>query len=287
MACINPNEKYKDEQYKKNCNHESILSLLVKLYFKNKDKKSASSHEPRDTIAEFEFLKPSSTSQSDVSDEFSFRRTRIGDENDFIHNLLEQAYKLSEKCRLNIEKTVESLKEPSPQIFGSLSELEAAALSDSQSLNTDTTEMSFLNRSASEGASSSENKLDDELLKSKKSKAKARQQKLLAQMSSNQKAFLSNPVNKIDIDAYIETSTVTTKKPADNTDGAAVSTLNAIDTGKEASSVKQVEEKEQVEEEEIYDCCICRLSTKATPDRPIGVVTLLQVTYSFFKDIYT
>lgn len=33
-------------------------------------------------------------------------------------------------------------------------------------------------------------------------KAKARQQRLLAQMSSSQKAFLSNPVNKNDIDAY-------------------------------------------------------------------------------------
>jgi hypothetical protein len=30
--------------------------------------------------------------------------------------------------------------------------------------------------------------------------------------------------------------------------------------------------------EEIYDCCICRLSSKATPERPIGVVTLLQST---------
>lgn len=36
----------------------------------------------------------------------------------------------------------------------------------------------------------------------KKLKAKARQQKLLAQMSSSQKAFLSNPVNKTDIEAY-------------------------------------------------------------------------------------
>lgn len=36
----------------------------------------------------------------------------------------------------------------------------------------------------------------------KKLKAKARQQKLLAQMSSSQKAFLSNPSNKNDIEAY-------------------------------------------------------------------------------------
>ena len=38
---------------------------------------------------------------------------------------------------------------------------------------------------------------------------------------------------------------------------------------------------EEEEKEEIYDCCICRLSTKATPDRPIGVVTLLQVIHHF------
>lgn len=33
-------------------------------------------------------------------------------------------------------------------------------------------------------------------------KAKARQQKLLAQMSTNQKAFLSNPNNKKDVEAF-------------------------------------------------------------------------------------
>ena len=33
-------------------------------------------------------------------------------------------------------------------------------------------------------------------------KAKARQQKLLAQMSSSQRAFLLNPSNKEDVDAF-------------------------------------------------------------------------------------
>ena len=36
--------------------------------------------------------------------------------------------------------------------------------------------------------------------------------------------------------------------------------------------------QEATEPEEVYDCCICRLSSPSTPERPIGVVTLLQPT---------
>lgn len=33
---------------------------------------------------------------------------------------------------------------------------------------------------------------------------------------------------------------------------------------------------------EVYDCCICQVSSVATPDRPIGVVALLQSTSGNF-----
>ena len=144
---------------------------------------------------------------------------------------------------------------------------------------------------------------EEEILKNaKKSKAKQRQQKLLAQMSSNQKAFLSNPINKIEIEAFGE---VTCQKSNESTINASSLNTKNTDSCDLSSSSSYKEEKmnqnecddnnfqkneislhsneeEVEEEEEIYDCCICRLSTKATPDRPIGVVTLLQV-FIFLK----
>ncbi len=44
-------------------------------------------------------------------------------------------------------------------------------------------------------------------------KAKARQQKILAQMSSNQKAFLSNPSNKMDVEAFNRNSDLQSFRP--------------------------------------------------------------------------
>lgn len=47
-------------------------------------------------------------------------------------------------------------------------------------------------------------------------------------------------------------------------------------------SQENVPEESRKDESNIYDCCICRLSSAATPDRPIGVVTLLQSTSGKF-----
>jgi hypothetical protein len=137
--------------------------------------------------------------------------------------------------------------------------------------------------------------------RNKKLKAKARQQKLLAQMSSSQKAFLANPNNKADIEALkglisfhsfnslrtrmvtiyftrsIEISvTDSAKSPVPQVD---VNETNAPTTSQLISSQEAVEPmQEPTEPEEVYDCCICRLSSPSTPERPIGVVTLLQPT---------
>ena len=53
---------------------------------------------------------------------------------------------------------------------------------------------------------------ESELLKSKKLKAKARQQRILALMSNCQQAFLSNPTNKLDAEAFKE-ATISTTPP--------------------------------------------------------------------------
>lgn len=37
-----------------------------------------------------------------------------------------------------------------------------------------------------------------------------------------------------------------------------------------------------VKPDEIYDCCICRLSSVSTPERPIGMVALIQPTSGNF-----
>ena len=49
--------------------------------------------------------------------------------------------------------------------------------------------------------------MDSEFIKNKKLKAKARQQRILAQMSSSQQTFISNPSNKLDVEGFKETST--------------------------------------------------------------------------------
>lgn len=99
------------KKYKKCFNYESILSLLVKMVYKNKNgsfKPNESSQESKmPRLFEFDFMKNSN--KMDSVDPLSFKNTRIGDENDFITNVLEEASKLNEKCKLNIEKTVETL----------------------------------------------------------------------------------------------------------------------------------------------------------------------------------
>ena len=105
--------------------------------------------------------------------------------------------------------------------------------------------------------------------------------------------FLSNPINKIEIEAFGE---VAAQKSNESMPSASSLNTKNLDSSDLSSSYREEKmnhnesdesnfqkneinllSQEKEEEEEIYDCCICRLSTKATPDRPIGVVTLLQV----------
>lgn len=140
---------------------------------------------------QFPFLKPKSTAklQSDVVFD------RIGDENDFILNLLKKAAEACDKCKLNIEKSLESLNnlnrrhDPSVDVSVTVAARVAAGNAD---MGTGSCKL------ASPGMADSST---DEL-KNKKIKAKARQQKLLAQMSSSQRAFLRNPINKLDVEGY-------------------------------------------------------------------------------------
>jgi hypothetical protein len=266
-------------------NQESILSLLVKIYYKNKTNQS----ENHKQSIEFSFL--NSNLLPSKEDE-EFQKSRIGDESDFIYNLLEQASKLNEKCRFDIQKTLNILNEPSEN---------KSTFEQKQQYEATKSDSKYANETKPSCSSSIEDNAltEEELLKNaKKSKAKQRQQKLLAQMSSNQKAFLSNPINKIEIEAFDESTT-----PKKNESTINASSLNAknFDDSESSASYSYADEKmnhnecevdnfqkneisahsNEEEKEEIYDCCICRLSTKATPDRPIGVVTLLQVIQDF------
>jgi hypothetical protein len=105
---------------RKSYNFESIISLLVKTVHRNRSEELASAASSTDTdskqssggtnsssssLFKLDFLVQSSDNASSAS----FRHTRIGNENDFIVNLLEQASTLNERCRLNIEKTVENI----------------------------------------------------------------------------------------------------------------------------------------------------------------------------------
>jgi len=111
--------------------------------------------------------------------------------------------------------------------------------------------------------------MDDEV-NNKKKKAKARQQKLLAQMTSNQQAFLQNPSNKIDIEGFMPGTSVVRDLDMTREEDAIIRTgLIDFESG---------EEKCKLVEEMMYDCCICRLTSSSTPERPIGAVTLLQAT---------
>ena len=91
-------------QLKKTTNYESILSLLVKIYFKNKteafQKESGSSSSTGPSL-KFDFL----NSKISARPEFD----RIGDENDFIMNILEKASSSCVKCRLNVETSLDTL----------------------------------------------------------------------------------------------------------------------------------------------------------------------------------
>jgi len=230
---------------------ESILSLLVKIFYRNQveilEKAAVSSNV--NPFVEFDFLK---SKQTNVA---ASRFNRIGDENDFVYNLLETASNACDKCRINIETSLESLNNMNKKNAGESLSLDLGMVS------------GVTGESVSPQTSAG---VDDEV-KNKKIKARARQQKLLAQMTSNQQAFLQNPSNKVDIEGYRPDLTVV---------AGDVEMACDEDAGIEATSagVDTAEVRSVVVEEEQYDCCICRLTSSSDSDRPIGAVTLLQAT---------
>jgi hypothetical protein len=302
-------------------NYESILSLLVKTVHRNKTdeqpRPSASTNPDskqtvnnKSNLFKLEFLENEKANRSEES--LNFKNTRIGDENDFILCLLEQAATLNERCRLNMEKTVENINR---RILAELNT--ETSESNNPAANTS---MDYTSTSA-KSAMSPSTKTEEEL-KNKKARAMARQQKLLAQMSSNQKAFLSNPSNKTEIEAFEELAppVATQKEPVINDDTRSTitamspqahssnSNLESLDSNSNASigdsnstqtttvavsstsslggsnliAIKEDESRQATataeQPDEIYDCCICRFSSKATVERPIGVVAFIQST---------
>ena len=268
---------------KKTKTYESILSLLVKIYHKNKSTADDSNSNKIITLA---FLSPKShystieeasaaaTATTKAADNpFEFETNRIGTENDFIYNLLEKAANSCDKCRLNIEK--------------SLKVLNTTNTDKSTSVETDkTVQQAFWSLSSTDQQQAlllSTSPTRDET-NSKKLKAKQRQQRILAQMSNSQQAFLLNPSNKVDVEAYKEAKTTS--------ETALTSQLKAINQQEKSTEAAISDEPRKLsnnnnnnEEEEEYECCICRLpaidassSSNVQEDRPLCAVTLLQST---------
>lgn len=108
------NDSMRNKKLKKGYICESILSLLVKIVYANKltelenksdDNKTA---DARNFTLEFDFL-----NRNSLADDFY--AYRIGDESDFIVNVLEKAAKLDHKCNLIIVKTLETLNSAKKQ----------------------------------------------------------------------------------------------------------------------------------------------------------------------------
>lgn len=107
----NESNKY-SKKLKKGYTCESILSLLVKIVYASKkteyeqnrkkltDNETASANQP--FSLDYDFLRTKNLDND-------FYESRIGDESDFIVNLLEQAAQLDRKCNLIINKTLETL----------------------------------------------------------------------------------------------------------------------------------------------------------------------------------
>ena len=307
---------------RKSYNYESILSLLVKTLHRNLNSVEASNDEnsiskSSESLFKLHFLTDQDTTLMETSgnDPLSFKNSRIGDENDFILNLLEQASALNNRCRINIEKTVENINIVNQRKFTaylgsqSIENPTESSVTYSADKSTDETQISMHNTKIS---AESKPKADDEL-NNKKLKARVRQQKLLAQMSSNQKAFLRNPNNKTEIEAFEElvpqltspTHNLTNEEATSSSVREDVSMLSQkqnknnleIDSSSnmaisniEASHLESKTDKSSLlgssplnaplKDEEMYDCCICRISSRATEERPIGAIALIQSTNS-------
>ncbi len=97
----------KSSNMRKAFNYESIISLLVKMVHANQ---TADLKTNKNQLFELKFLNESSDECATSSSASpAFKYTRIGDETDFLLNLLDKISKLDEKCRLNIEQTVKTI----------------------------------------------------------------------------------------------------------------------------------------------------------------------------------
>lgn len=96
-------------RFKKSYLCESILSLLVKLMYASKrtewEKENSDNGKSDVFILEMNFSKEQNLDRE-------FYETRIGNEYDFIVNVLEKAALLDRKCDLIIKKTLETLNAP-------------------------------------------------------------------------------------------------------------------------------------------------------------------------------
>ena len=102
-------------------------------------------------------------------------------------------------------------------------------------------------------------------------------------MSNSQQAFLSNPNNKLDVEAFKEatkaTHIISQTSPNTELNEAKTSLLSNLidDQQQQATTSSNIGYKEQ-ENNDDFQCCICRLTEKLKEDRPLGAVTLLQST---------
>lgn len=96
-------------RFKKSYLCESILSLLVKLIYASKrtewENENFNNGKSEVFILEIDFSKGQNLDRE-------FYETRIGDEYDFIVNVLEKAALLDRKCDIIIKKTLETLNTP-------------------------------------------------------------------------------------------------------------------------------------------------------------------------------
>lgn len=91
---------------KKSYTCESILSLLVKIVYSSKksewEQNTSEYGKSSNFILEIDFLKGQNL-------DHTFYESRVGDESDFMINLLEKFAQLDRKCNLIINKTLETL----------------------------------------------------------------------------------------------------------------------------------------------------------------------------------
>lgn len=68
-------------------------------------------------------------------------------------------------------------------------------------------------------------------------------------------------------------------------------TINTVEMSEIKSNPKveelSVDKKTNLADDESIDCCICQLSASSTPERPLGVVALLQATNSNFLKLHS